>query len=145
MNIYMKQNINIPHGRGQMEYRLKDGTYAEYLGNWEYGEKNDEAGRYIVNVLHHDWEYQSPMYFLEGKWKDNEKEGFHDLYVIKDYSFSADAYRPLDRRTKKTKPQRQIYFEHNKPADKKIEDTIQKTLDDKNVPDELIRKIKSYK
>jgi hypothetical protein len=137
----LKENKTIPHGVGRMTYQLPDTTYADYLGKWENGEKNDDAGRFIVNVRKRD--ISSPQYYLEGNWKDNKKEGFHKLYPIKTVRDETNAYKYNTKNTKE--PLKRLYFEDDKPADKKIEDTIKETLDNKKVPDELINNINSYR
>ena len=121
-----------------MTYLLKDGTYADYSGKWENGKKNDDAGRYIVNVRTSDMSL--PKYYLEGKWIDDNKEGVHKLYRV-------IAYNPYQRKTEDSIKNlvKFLYFEKNKPADKKIEDAIKDTLDKKKVPDDIIRIIKSYR
>ena len=137
----LQENQKIPQGVGRMTYRLPDDTYADYLGNWENGEKHDDAGRLIVNVRHH--KMNLPKYYLEGKWENNKREGFHELYPIKDGYKEYNPYNLDKENTKKSV--KTLYYEDDKPADKKIEDTIKKTLDDKNIPDEIINSINSYR
>jgi len=133
-----QENQIIPHGVGRMKYKLKDDDIsADYLGKWENGKKTDTAGRLIVNVRNYDKYY--PRYYLEGKWKDNKREGFHQLYPVKDGYNEYDPYRLDDVNTKK--PVKTLYFEDDKHADKKIDDTIKETLDNKNIPDDVINTI----
>ena len=130
-----------PHGFGQMTYTLPDGTFADYSGNWEYGKKHGDAGRLIVNVRKNDMNF--PKYYLEGKWEDNKKEGFHELYPITD---RYNEYNPYKRdKINPKKSARTLYFKNGEPADKEIEDTIKETLDNKNIPDEIMRSINSYR
>ena len=136
-----QENQIIPHGVGRMNYKLEDDINADYLGKWENGKKTDDAGRLIVNVRNYDKYY--PRFYLKGKWTDNKKEGFHEFYPITDNYFEYDPYK-LDKVNTK-KPVKTLYFEDDKPADKKIEDTIKETLDKKNIPDELINNINSYR
>jgi len=137
----LQENKTIPHGVGRMTYQLPDNTYADYKGKWENGEKNDDAARFIVNVRNRD--ITSPQYYLEGPWKDNQKQGFHKLYPIKTVRDETNAYN-LDKINTK-KPVGTLYFEDDKRAEKKIEDTITQTLDDKNIPDDIINNINSYR
>ena len=137
----LQEDKRTPHGVGRMTYRLDDGTYADYLGNWENGVKHDNAGRLIVNVRNND--IRLPKYYVEGNWKNNKKEGFHELYPIKTVRDETNAYKYNTNNTKK--PVKTLYFEDDKPADKKIEATIKETLDKKKVPDEIMRSIDSYR
>jgi len=137
----LKENKTIPHGVGKMMYTLPDSIYADYLGKWENGTKTDDAGRLIVNVRRRD--INSPQYYLEGPWKDNKKQGFHKLYPIKTVRDETNAYKYNTNNTKK--PVGTLYYEDDKRAEKKIEDTIKKTLDDKNIPDDVINTINSYR
>ena len=140
----LQEKQTIPQGVGRMTYYLPNngnGIYADYLGKWEDGKKHDNAGRYIVNVRNNDM--YLPKYYLQGKWKDNKKEGFHDVYPIGNKYNEYNPYN-LDKINNK-KPAKTLYFEDDKPADKKIEDTIKETLDNKNIPDEIIRNINSYR
>jgi hypothetical protein len=122
-------------------YTLPDSIYADYKGKWENGKKNDDTGRLIVNVGRRD--ITSPQYYLEGPWKDNQKQGFHKLYPIKTVMDETNAYN-LDKINTK-KPVGTLYYEDDKRAEKKIEDTIKQTLDDKNIPDDIINNINSYR
>lgn len=137
----LQEDKRTPHGVGRMTYTLPDSTFADYLGNWENGVKHDDAGRLIVNVRQHDMNF--PKYYLEGNWKNNKKEGFHELYPITNKYKEYDPYK-RDKINPK-KPLKTLYFKDDKPADKEIEDTIKETLDKKNVPDEIMRSIKSYR
>lgn len=124
-----------------MTYRLPDRTYADYSGNWENGVKQDPVGRLIVNVRQRDMDL--PKYYLEGNWENNKKEGFHKLYPLTD---ERKEYNPYKRDKINTKiPVKTLYFKNDQPADKEIEDTIKETLDKKNVPDEIMRSINSYR
>ena len=136
----LQEDKRTPHGVGRMTYRLDDGTYADYLGNWENGVKHDNAGRLIVNVRNND--IHLPKYYVEGNWKNNKKEGFHKLYPIKTVRDETNAYKYNTNNTKK--PVKTLYFEDDKPADNKIKATIKETLDNKNIPDEIMRSIDSY-
>ena len=137
----LQEDKTTPQGFGQMTYRLPDNTYADYSGNWENGKKYDDAGRLIVNVRQHDMNL--PKYYLEGKWENNKKEGFHQLYPITNKYNEYNPYKRDKINTKKSV--KTLYFEDDKPADKKIEATIKETLDNKNIPDEIIGNINSYR
>lgn len=138
----LQEDQTTPHGVGRMTYRLPDRTYADYSGNWENGKKQDPVGRLIVNVRQHDMNL--PKYYLEGNWENNKKEGFHELYPLIDkYKEYYDPYK-RDKINPK-KPLKTLYFKDDKPADKEIEDTIKKTLDDKKIPDEIMDTINSYR
>ena len=137
----LQEDKRTPHGVGRMTYTLPNGTYADYLGNWENGVKHDKAGRLIVNVRNND--IHLPKYYLEGNWKNNKKEGFHELYPITNKYNEYNPYN-LDKINPK-KSVKTLYFNDDKHADKEIEYTIKETLDNKNIPDEIIRSINSYR
>jgi hypothetical protein len=136
-----QENQIIPHGVGLMKYKIEDGINADYLGKWVNGVKTDDNGRLIINARNYDNNYQ--RYYLQGKWKDNKKEGFHEKYPIKDGYNEYNPYRLNKVNTKK--PVKTLYFEDDQLADNKIDDTIKQTLDDKNIPDDVINSIKTYR